>query len=106
MTHELHGTIIMAVKRDDFIVLAADSLCHDRANPTAEANETNSKIVAHLSLPFAVATSGYAYLYQGMVLVNDIIIDLIGYFKSKDDLIIDTVVNWLNFTDRHGIWGC
>jgi hypothetical protein len=58
MAEPRYGTVVFAVRRERFAILAADQLCHGIGlEPTLR-----RKIVTHPSLPIAIAVAGYEKL--------------------------------------------
>lgn len=88
------GTIIAAVKQDNFVVLAADRLCYDSANPGEGPPETFCKIATHPILPIAIAASGYANLAIGGRVIKTIgeLLEDVG----QDDLDFRSICNLLD----------
>src|SRR4051812_35873825 len=58
----LVGTIIVAVKCVDYVILAVDSQCHHVDEAEDFSDWQYKKITLHESLPLAIANGGYAFL--------------------------------------------
>jgi hypothetical protein len=71
------GTIVFAVRRPSFAVLAADQQWHGFDAAGQPLTGTHPKVVLHPTLPLAFATAGFAFLPAGGVPVTRYLVEVV-----------------------------